>query len=361
MWYVFEGKYQRESKLYAKGVTSNVDAAKMKADDAVAAMSSKYANTRAGGMIWSDDPEWWEEWGTVFEEDFWSIVARAKQLMRDDMANGSFNDFYVEETNGRKYLTVDAVEDYSVEALAQFGYPYNDEAESRVSLELIGDVDEYPEYRHAKKGDNMAMRQYSRKANRRRSLKSMRHKRQSGFYRKADITMSDCVLVDETYLGADAGSLRSYVVVFYDGTFLLLDGWGYPTSDGGSIWSWSLWDNTVTWQQVIDDGLQILYSPACFDYGDEGNEFRSVQEALDDFNEVWSHPSAVKVTKRQIRRAMTEDDVIDTIRELSRSQGFYGRLYDDIMSDPMFYDQFMDFVMSQAPEDPVDLVMLIEL
>lgn len=61
---------------------------------------------------------------------------------------------------------------------------------------------------------------------------------------------------------------------------------------------------------------------------------------------------------------MTKQDILDTIHDLSRSQGLYSRLYQHLMdleeNDPEQYEWFMNHLQQQHFKDPVDLVMYFE-
>lgn len=59
---------------------------------------------------------------------------------------------------------------------------------------------------------------------------------------------------------------------------------------------------------------------------------------------------------------MSENQVLDTIKQLSHSQGFYGRLLQRLEEvkgeDPDLYQEFME--QCKNCKNPVDLVMMIE-
>lgn len=61
---------------------------------------------------------------------------------------------------------------------------------------------------------------------------------------------------------------------------------------------------------------------------------------------------------------MSRKQILDTIKDLSRSQGLYSRIYEAIQSlredDPDQYDQFMNHLVNQQFKDPVDLVLFFE-
>lgn len=64
------------------------------------------------------------------------------------------------------------------------------------------------------------------------------------------------------------------------------------------------------------------------------------------------------------KKFMGRKQILDTIKDLSRSQGLYGRIYEAIMSlkeaDPKQYDLFMDHLVNQQFSDPVDLTLFFE-
>lgn len=58
---------------------------------------------------------------------------------------------------------------------------------------------------------------------------------------------------------------------------------------------------------------------------------------------------------------MTRDDILDAIRMLAQSQGFYGRLLMTLTSlDPDDFDRVMDDLESRHFADTLDLVMFLE-
>ena len=61
---------------------------------------------------------------------------------------------------------------------------------------------------------------------------------------------------------------------------------------------------------------------------------------------------------------MSRWEILDVIEQLSHSQGFYARLYDDLMFqsevDPDGFDELMTSIEEYGISDPVDLVMFIE-
>lgn len=58
------------------------------------------------------------------------------------------------------------------------------------------------------------------------------------------------------------------------------------------------------------------------------------------------------------------EQVVDVIEMLSYSQGFYGRLLDEIMyieeNEPNKYEVFKTIIEAQEFQDPVDVVMFFE-
>ena len=64
------------------------------------------------------------------------------------------------------------------------------------------------------------------------------------------------------------------------------------------------------------------------------------------------------------KKFMTRRQILDTIKDLARSQGLYGRIYEAIQSlkeaDSDQYDSFMNHLVNQQFETPVDLVLFFE-
>ena len=64
------------------------------------------------------------------------------------------------------------------------------------------------------------------------------------------------------------------------------------------------------------------------------------------------------------KKFMTRRQILDTIKDLGRSQGLYSRIYEAIMSlkeaDKEQYDSFMNHLVNQQFESPVDLVLYFE-
>lgn len=63
-------------------------------------------------------------------------------------------------------------------------------------------------------------------------------------------------------------------------------------------------------------------------------------------------------------KGYTAEQVIDVIKMLSQSQGFYGRLLEEIMyieeNDPMSFEVFKDMIEKEEFENPVDVVLFFE-
>lgn len=58
---------------------------------------------------------------------------------------------------------------------------------------------------------------------------------------------------------------------------------------------------------------------------------------------------------------MTFEECLDTIKELSRSQGFYGRLYRDIMElEEEQLEELKKTLEAQKFTDSLDLIMYLE-
>lgn len=58
---------------------------------------------------------------------------------------------------------------------------------------------------------------------------------------------------------------------------------------------------------------------------------------------------------------MKREEIMEIIKTLASSQGFYGRLYRDLMAlDEEEYDEVMTELESQNFKDGADLVMFIE-
>lgn len=61
---------------------------------------------------------------------------------------------------------------------------------------------------------------------------------------------------------------------------------------------------------------------------------------------------------------MKIDAILDVIKKMALSQGFYGRLYDGLMEakqyDPDSYADAVDVLEAQNFSDPVDLILFLE-
>lgn len=64
-------------------------------------------------------------------------------------------------------------------------------------------------------------------------------------------------------------------------------------------------------------------------------------------------------------KTMTRDEILDTVKSLSHSQGFYQRIYDAMQelekNDPEQYELFMKNLEAQDFKDEVDLVLFFEM
>lgn len=61
---------------------------------------------------------------------------------------------------------------------------------------------------------------------------------------------------------------------------------------------------------------------------------------------------------------MKRDKILEIIRELAKSQGFYGRLLRDIEyaenTNPTVYEAFMTGLESKNFKEPLDLILYLE-
>ena len=66
----------------------------------------------------------------------------------------------------------------------------------------------------------------------------------------------------------------------------------------------------------------------------------------------------------EVKKAMDIEEVVDVIEMLSYSQGFYGRLLEEILyieeNEPAKYEVFREVIEKQEFEDPVDVVLFFE-
>ena len=53
---------------------------------------------------------------------------------------------------------------------------------------------------------------------------------------------------------------------------------------------------------------------------------------------------------------MNREEIIDTILSLSKSQGFYQRIYDQIIDD----EETLEYLERQKFKDVIDLIMFLE-
>ena len=61
---------------------------------------------------------------------------------------------------------------------------------------------------------------------------------------------------------------------------------------------------------------------------------------------------------------MGRQQILDTIKDLSKSQGLYSYIYANLQryrkEDPEFFDTFMNHLVNQHFSNPVDLVLFFE-
>ncbi len=66
----------------------------------------------------------------------------------------------------------------------------------------------------------------------------------------------------------------------------------------------------------------------------------------------------------EVKKAMDIEEVVDVIEMLSYSQGFYGRLLEEILyieeNQPEKYEVFKQIIEKQEFKDPVDVVLFFE-
>lgn len=66
----------------------------------------------------------------------------------------------------------------------------------------------------------------------------------------------------------------------------------------------------------------------------------------------------------EVKKGYNIEEVVDVIEMLSYSQGFYGRLLEEILyieeNDPLKYEVFKTVIEKQEFETPVDVVMFFE-
>ena len=70
------------------------------------------------------------------------------------------------------------------------------------------------------------------------------------------------------------------------------------------------------------------------------------------------------VDKQQQRKDYGVEDVIELVRQLSQSQGYYGRLLEQILYlqeyEPEAFEEFKMVIEEQHFKDPVDVVLFFE-
>ena len=57
---------------------------------------------------------------------------------------------------------------------------------------------------------------------------------------------------------------------------------------------------------------------------------------------------------------MKREEILNAIKNLALSQGFYGRLYDTLTNGSDEAENYLDYLESQNFSDVVDMVMFIE-
>ena len=57
---------------------------------------------------------------------------------------------------------------------------------------------------------------------------------------------------------------------------------------------------------------------------------------------------------------MDREQILDAVRELASSQGFYDRLYNGLTDGSWESDSFLDLMVQQSFSGPVDMVMWLE-
>ena len=66
----------------------------------------------------------------------------------------------------------------------------------------------------------------------------------------------------------------------------------------------------------------------------------------------------------EVKKAMDIEEVVDVIEMLADSQGFYGRLLEEILyieeNCPKKYEAFREVIEKQEFKDPVDVVLFFE-
>ena len=66
----------------------------------------------------------------------------------------------------------------------------------------------------------------------------------------------------------------------------------------------------------------------------------------------------------EVKKGYNIEEVVDVIEMLAESQGFYGRLLEEILyieeNDPLKYEIFKNVIERQELKSPVDVVMFFE-
>ena len=57
---------------------------------------------------------------------------------------------------------------------------------------------------------------------------------------------------------------------------------------------------------------------------------------------------------------MTREEILNIIQSLAQSQGFYGRLLQQIQENPEDADRFFDVIEEQHFREPVDFILWME-
>lgn len=57
---------------------------------------------------------------------------------------------------------------------------------------------------------------------------------------------------------------------------------------------------------------------------------------------------------------MNREEILETIRSLAKSQGFYGRLVKILESDELDALAYLELLEEQNFKDPIDLILFIE-
>ena len=163
--------------------------------------------------------------------------------------------------------------------------------------------------------------------------------------------------------------------------------WEHETDMDGNWWHTIVEHSDVTLEVVIHEMNENAWHPyqwevwdTSFDgmpevSGSESTLEQAMEEAeLVATNSVRWQPlenfakkgHCMRITRRAHRKSagMDEDDILQAIYDLSKSQGYYGRLFDELMDmqlyDPVRYDEVMAQLESMDFSDPVDLVMYLE-